>query len=70
MPHTRQLIEQELEDLLEVESRTRDFVEMVERETEASPPGQSPFADRTLDFVSKVKPHLEELDVVRLKKIA
>ncbi|MEA2175329.1 MAG: hypothetical protein QOD00_2921 [Blastocatellia bacterium] len=68
MPHARQLIEKELEDLLEVESRTRDFVEFIERVTRTSPSGKATFANQTLDFVSRVKPHLEKPDEVRRKK--
>jgi hypothetical protein len=71
VPHKQQLIEKELEDLLEVECRAREFVEQVEREMSASEKrgdALPPFATRTLDFVKEVKPHLEGLDSARRGK--
>lgn len=73
MPHVKQLIEQELEDLLEVECRARDLVEEVEAEQARSKERgdkQPPFAPCTLEFVKQVKPHLQQLDETRLKKTA
>jgi hypothetical protein len=71
VPHVKQLVENELEDLLEIECRTREFVEIVEQEmatSELRGDKQPPFATRTISFVEEVKPHLEALDVTRSDK--
>ena len=73
MPHTKQLIETELSALLEIECEVRDLVEFINREVAASEQRGSqhhPFAPRTMQFVEKVKPHLNELDGVRRTKAA
>jgi hypothetical protein len=73
MPHKAQLIETELSELLEIECDVRDLVKYVEDGQAAnSQRGNTvqAFAPGTLEFVKKVKQHLEQLDTVRRSKAA